>query len=120
MGTEELNHLEMVGAIIYQLTKGVSPEEIKKAGLDAYFVDHTAGIYPASAAGVPFNAMAIASKGDAITDLHESMAAEQGISEAPQLCYISQNDTEIHGLGVVFYYVLNYKEESKNVNTQDG
>lgn len=77
VGTEELNHLEMVGAIIYQLTKGVSPEEIKKAGLDAYFVDHTAGIYPASAAGVPFNAMAIASKGDAITDLHESMAAEQ-------------------------------------------
>lgn len=67
----------MVGAIIYQLTKGVSPEEIKKAGLDAYFVDHTAGIYPASAAGVPFNATAIASKGDAITDLHESMAAEQ-------------------------------------------
>lgn len=77
VGTEELNHLEMVGAIIYQLTKGVSPEEIKKAGLDAYFVDHTTGIYPASAAGVPFNAMAIASKGDAITDLHESMAAEQ-------------------------------------------
>ncbi|WP_316608250.1 manganese catalase family protein [uncultured Ruminococcus sp.] len=77
IGTEELNHLEMVGAIIYQLTKGVSPEEIKKAGLDAYFVDHTTGIYPASAAGVPFNAMAIASKGDAITDLHESMAAEQ-------------------------------------------
>ena len=120
IGTEELNHLEMVGAIIYQLTKGVSPEEIKKAGLDAYFVDHTTGVYPASAAGVPFNAFSIASKGDAITDLHESMAAEQGISEAPQLCYISQNDTEIHGLGVVFYYVLNYKEESKNVNTQDG
>ena len=67
----------MVGAIIYQLTKGVSPEEIKKAGLDAYFVDHTTGVYPASAAGVPFNAFSIASKGDAITDLHESMAAEQ-------------------------------------------
>lgn len=77
VGTEELNHLEMVGAIIYQLTKGVSPEEIKKAGLDAYFVDHTTGVYPASAAGVPFNAFSIASKGDAITDLHESMAAEQ-------------------------------------------
>ena len=69
--------MEMVGAIIYQLTKGVSPEEIKKAGLDAYFVDHTTGVYPASAAGVPFNAFSIASKGDAITDLHESMAAEQ-------------------------------------------
>ncbi len=77
VGTEELNHLEMVGAILYQLTRGVSPEEIKKAGMDAYFVDHTTGVYPASAAGVPFNAAAIASKGDAITDLHESMAAEQ-------------------------------------------
>lgn len=77
IGTEELNHLEMVGAIIYQLTRNLTPEQIQQAGLDAYFVDHTTGVYPASAAGVPFNAMAIASKGDAITDLHESMAAEQ-------------------------------------------
>ena len=77
IGTEELNHLEMVGAIVYQLTKNLTPEEIQKAGLDAYFVDHTNGIYPAAASGVPFSAMALASKGDAITDLHESMAAEQ-------------------------------------------
>ena len=77
IGTEELNHLEMVGAIIYQLTRNLTVEEIQKAGLDAYFVSHTNGIYPSSAAGVPFNAFAIASKGDAITDLHESMAAEQ-------------------------------------------
>ena len=67
----------MVGTIVYQLTRNLSEEEIKKAGMDAYFVDHTTGIYPASAAGVPFNAFAIASKGDPITDLHESLAAEQ-------------------------------------------
>lgn len=77
IGTEELNHLEMIGAIVYQLTKGLSEEQIKAAGFDQYFVDHTAGIYPNSAAGVPWNAMAIAVKGDPITDLHESLAAEQ-------------------------------------------
>lgn len=77
IGTEELNHLEMIGAIIYQLTKNATPDEIQKAGLDAYFVDHTLGIYPASAAGVPFTAAYIQSKGDAITDLHENMGAEQ-------------------------------------------
>ncbi len=77
IGTEELNHLEMIGAIVYQLTKDLSEEEIKKNGFDAYFVDHTTGIYPSSAAGVPFTAAYIQSKGDPITDLHEDMAAEQ-------------------------------------------
>ena len=77
IGTEELNHLEMIGAIVYQLTKDLSEEEIKKNGFDAYFVDHTTGVYPSSAAGVPFTAAYIQSKGDPITDLHEDMAAEQ-------------------------------------------
>lgn len=77
VGTEELNHLEMIGAIVYQLTKGLTQEQIKEAGFDAYFVDHTTGVYPASASGVPFSAMALAVKGDPITDLHESLAAEQ-------------------------------------------
>ncbi len=77
IGTEELSHLEMVGAIIYQLTKGLSEKEIKAAGIDDYFVDHTLGIYPSSAAGVPFTAAYLQSKGDAITDLHEDLAAEQ-------------------------------------------
>lgn len=77
IGTEELNHLEMIGAIVFQLTKGLSEEDIKKNGFDAYFVDHTTGIYPSSAAGVPFTAAYIQSKGDPITDLHEDMAAEQ-------------------------------------------
>ena len=77
VGTEELNHLEMIGAIVYQLTRNLTQEQIKEAGFDQYFVDHTAGIYPNSGAGVPWNAMSIAVKGDPITDLHESLAAEQ-------------------------------------------
>ena len=77
IGTEELSHMEMVGALVYQLTKGLSAEEIKAQGYDTYFVDHTAGIWPQAAGGVPFNANQFASKGDVITDLHEDMAAEQ-------------------------------------------
>lgn len=77
VGVEELNHLEMIGTIVYQLTKGLTEEDIKKNGFDAYFVDHTTGVYPSSAAGVPFTAAYIQSKGDPITDLHEDMAAEQ-------------------------------------------
>lgn len=77
IGTEELGHLEMIGAIVYQLTRNLTDEQIKKAGFDAYFVDHTTGVYPSSAAGVPFTAAYIQSKGDVITDLHEDLAAEQ-------------------------------------------
>jgi len=77
IGTEELAHLEIVGAIVTQLTKGASLEEMKKAGLDAYYVDHDRGIYPISAAGVPFTAAYIQSKGDPIVDLTEDLAAEQ-------------------------------------------
>ena len=77
VGTEELGHLEMIGAIVYQLTRNLTLEEIKKSGFEDYFVDHTTGIYPISASGVPFSAGALASKGDVITDLHENLAAEQ-------------------------------------------
>ncbi len=77
IGTEELNHIEMIGTILYQLTKNLTVEQIKAAGFDAYFVDHTLGVYPQSAGGVPFTTAYIASKGDAITDLHEDLAAEQ-------------------------------------------
>lgn len=76
LGTEELGHLEMIGAIVYQLTRNLTIDEIKKAGFDDYFVDHTTGIYPQGANGVPFTAAALQSKGDAITDLHEDMAAD--------------------------------------------
>lgn len=77
IGVEELGHFEMIGAIVHQLTRDMSIEEIKKAGFDTYFVDHTAGIYPQAASGTPWTAAFIQSKGDTITDLVEDMAAEQ-------------------------------------------
>lgn len=76
IGTEELGHLEMIGAIVYQLTRNLSIEEIKKSGFDTYFVDHTTGVYPVAASGSPFTAAYLQSKGDIITDLHEDLAAE--------------------------------------------
>lgn len=77
IGTEELAHLEMVSAIITQLTRKMKADEVKEAGLDAYFVDHTVGIFPQAAAGFPFDALSFQSKGDIVTDLFEDMAAEQ-------------------------------------------
>lgn len=77
VGTEELAHLEIVAAIIHQLTKDLSPEEIAASGFDKYYIDHTTGIWPQAAGGVPFNACEFQSKGDPITDLVEDMAAEQ-------------------------------------------
>ena len=77
IGTEELAHVEIISAILYQLTKGLSIDEIKANGFDTYFVDHTMGIYPAGASGVPFTAAYFQSKGDVVTDLTEDMAAEQ-------------------------------------------
>lgn len=77
LGTEELGHLEMIGAIVHQLTRNLSEKDIKTAGFDAYFVDHTTGIYPAAAAGFPWNAASMAVKGDVIADLTEDLAAEQ-------------------------------------------
>ena len=77
IGTEELAHLEMVGTIVHQLTDGVSPEELERAGLGAYYTDHGNGVYPQAAAGWPFNAAVLAVKGDPIADLQEDLAAEQ-------------------------------------------
>jgi DNA invertase Pin-like site-specific DNA recombinase len=77
LGTEELGHLEMVGTLVYQLTRNLTPDEIEKSGYDAYFTDHTAGIYPVSAGGTPWSADGIASTGDTIADLTEDLAAEQ-------------------------------------------
>ena len=77
IGTEELAHLEMVSAILYQLTRNLSLKEIKESGFDTYFVDHTTGIYPIAASGVPFTASYFQSSGDAIADLTEDLAAEQ-------------------------------------------
>ena len=77
IGTEELGHLEMVSAIVHQLTRCLTPEEIMRQGFADYYVDHTTGIWPQAASGTPFSAVAFQSKGDPITDLHEDMAAEQ-------------------------------------------
>lgn len=77
IGTEELAHLEMIGAIVFQLTRNLSMEEIESSGFDKYYVDHTLGIWPQAAGGIPFNACEFQSKGDIITDLFEDMAAEQ-------------------------------------------
>ena len=76
-GTEELAHLEMVGTIVHQLTKGASIEEIEKAGLSAYYTDHGVDVYPQAAAGFPFNAGVLACKGDPIANLQEDLGAEQ-------------------------------------------
>ena len=77
IGTEEMAHIEIVSAIVYQLTRNLTPAEIKAAGFDAYYVDHTTGVYPVSAGGVPFSVTYFQSKGDAVTDLFEDLASEQ-------------------------------------------
>jgi len=77
IGTEELGHLEMVASIIHQLTREMTTDEIIKSGLDIYFVDHTAGVYPTAASGFPWNAASIGVKGDVIADMNENLAAEQ-------------------------------------------
>ena len=74
IGTEELGHLEMIGAIVHQLTRSMTPEEIKKAGFETYFVDRTAGVYPTAASGFPWSAASMAVKGDVIADLNEQKA----------------------------------------------
>ena len=77
IGTEELGHLEMIGAIVHQLTRNMTIEQVKAGGFADYFVDHTAGVYPVAASGAPFNATCLAVKGDVIADLTEDMGAEQ-------------------------------------------
>ena len=77
VGTEELAHLEIVATIVHQLTRGLSPEEIEKSGFALYYTDHTVGIWPQAAGGIPFNACEFQSKGDPLTDLFEDLAAEQ-------------------------------------------
>ena len=77
IGTEELGHLEMIGAIVHQLTRNLNDNQIKDAGFAPYFVDHTVGVYPTAASGSPWNAASMAVKGDPMADLVEDLAAEQ-------------------------------------------
>ena len=79
VGSEELGHQEMVASLVYQLTRNLTPAEIKAGGFDKYYVDNGDGIFPSSASGVPFSAMAIASKGDALASIHEDLAADAAI-----------------------------------------
>ncbi len=76
IGTEELAHMEMICAMVYQLTRNLSKEEIVKSGFDKYFVDHTTAVYPIAASSIPWRAEYIAAKGDVLADLHEDMAAD--------------------------------------------
>ena len=77
IGSEELGHLEMIGTMVNQLTRGVSPENLRRAGLGDYYTDHGVSVYPQNAAGMAFTSAYIGVKGDPITDLYEDMAAEQ-------------------------------------------
>ena len=77
IGVEELGHLEMIGAIVHQLTRGLDDKQVREGGFAPYFVDHTTGVYPTAASGAPWNAAGIGVKGDIIADLTEDMAAEQ-------------------------------------------
>ena len=85
IGSEELGHAEMIAALIHQLTRNLTPDEIKAAGLDKYFVDHTLGVYPASADGVPFTAAYVGVKGDPVADIMEDLAADAAILQEQPL-----------------------------------
>lgn len=85
VGTEELAHLEMVAAILYQLTSNLSEEEIAKSPYASYFVDHTTGVYPVAASGVPYDMKYVGVKGDVITDLNEDLAADAAILQMQPL-----------------------------------
>lgn len=85
IGTEELGHFEIIGTIVYQLTRNLSMQEIKESGFDTYFVDHTTGMYTIAASGAPYSAWSYASKGDTITDLNEDLAADAAIAQEQHL-----------------------------------
>ena len=85
IGTEEMAHQELIAAILYQLTRDLTPEQIREGGFDAYFTDHTTGIYPTAAAGFPFTTASIAVKGDPITDLNEDLAADDATTQEQSL-----------------------------------
>lgn len=108
---KEMAHSEIIATMVYQLTTGVCAEEIQAAGMADYYVDHTAGIWPQSAAGVPFNAIAFQSKGDPITDLIEDMAAEQKARTTYENLMRLAKDPEV-------YKVLKFLREREIVHFQ--
>lgn len=111
IGVEELGHLEMVGAMVYQLTRGLNERQLKEGGFDAYFADHTQGVYPQAAAGFPYTAATMAVKGDPITDLHEDLAAEQKARTTYENLLILADDPDVKD-------VLRYLREREIVHYQ--
>jgi len=111
VGTEELGHLEIVGAMVYQLTRNLTPQQIKDGGFDAYFTDHTTGVYPQAAAGFPYSAASMAVKGDPVTDLHEDLAAEQKARTTYENLLILADDPDVKD-------VLRYLREREIVHYQ--
>lgn len=111
IGVEELGHLEIVGAMVYQLTRGLNERQIKEGGFDAYFTDHAQGVYPQAAAGLPYTAATIAVKGDPITDLHEDLAAEQKARTTYENLLILADDPDVKD-------VLRYLREREIVHYQ--
>ena len=95
VGVEELGHLEIVGAMVYQLTRNLNEKQLKEGGFDAYFVDHSRGVYPQAAAGFPYMAATMAVKGDPITDLHEDLAAEQKARTTYENLLILADDPDV-------------------------
>ena len=91
VGTEELGHIEMVSAIIHQLTRNLTPEQIENSPFAAYFIDHTTGVYPVAASGVPFDMKYVGVKGDILTDLNEDLAADAARSKEQPLPKKSRN-----------------------------
>ena len=94
----------MIAAILYQLTRNLSMEEIKKSGFDTYFVDHTTGIYPVSAAGVPFTTAYIGVKGDLFADLHEDLAADAAIAQEQHVFSRAKKSLFYKGFSVFTYF----------------
>lgn len=97
IGTEELAHLEIIGSMVRQLTQGISTQEIQDSGFDTFYVDHDTAVYPVSAAGSPFTAAYIQSKGDPVTDLHEDMAAEQKARSTYEYLIRMTDDPDVLG-----------------------
>jgi len=95
VGVEELGHLEIVGAMVYQLTRNLNEKQLKDGGFDAYFTDHSQGVYPQAAAGFPYTAATMAVKGDPITDLHEDLAAEQKARTTYENLLILADDPDV-------------------------
>ena len=99
IGTEELNHMEMVCTLVHQLTRNLTPEQIKEQGFADYYVDHTTGLYPVAASGVPFNAATFQSTGDPITDLNEDLAAEQKARTTyDNILRLVRDDPDVYGV----------------------